>query len=81
MVRYVNTIRNLSDAFTKGLDRVKFQRLTKILMNAYTADLNSVLISGHRVEPRKLEYWDISSEEDGTSSETMMMIVAWTRAA
>ena len=74
-VRYCHTADNLADMFTKGLERIKFTRFARIIMNAVTADPSSALLGNAALGRQRVACWDVRGDESTVSTEAVMITV------
>ena len=75
-IRYCNTNDNLADFFTKGLERIKFERFRKVIMNQLSADPAEILLGAADKRTTSLiAYWDVRGDEDTRSAEALMLAI------
>ena len=72
-VRYCNTADNLADLFTKGLERVKFERFRSIIFNGASVKFENVYALWNGEGNPEIECWDaLGTEEDVQSMRVLL---------
>ena len=72
-MRYCNTVDNLADLFTKGLERVKFERFRSLIFNGASVKFESVCALWNGEGNPEIECWDaLGTEEDVQSMRVLL---------
>ena len=72
-VRYCNTADNLADFFTKGLERVKFERFRSLIFNGASVKFENVYALWNGEGNPEIECWDaLGTEEEVRSTRVLL---------